>query len=198
MFFSNSFYIASHGAAINFLIWTCPLFFFFRLFYLSTRFLSGLAIESSVIHWLTGLTNLFWSFSLFLVLFWMLWILVTVYKPCHEPHASRITSTWETTWSHAFLITYDKMFTEKLLTVRPKKVTRRKKRKKKTRKTIVKLFALNANSIIMVIKKIATNMFNHFHQIFRSPQVKWCAIITYNHGIYELQNELPNELRLRN
>ena len=72
------------------------------------------------------------------------------------------------------------------------------KKEKKTRKTIVKLFALNANSIIMVIKKIATNMFNHFHQIFRSPQVKWCAIITYNHGIYELQNELPNELRLRN
>ena len=35
-FSDNSFYIASHGAAINFLFWTS--FFFFRLFYLSTRF----------------------------------------------------------------------------------------------------------------------------------------------------------------
>ena len=32
-----------------------------------------------------------------------------------------------------------------------------------------------------------------FYQIFFSPQVKWCAIITYKHGIYEL----PNGLRLR-
>ena len=29
------------------------------------------------------------------------------------------------------------------------------------------------------------------------PQVKWCAIITYKHGIYELPYELPNGLRLR-
>ena len=32
-----------------------------------------------------------------------------------------------------------------------------------------------------------------FHQIFLSPQVKRCAIITYEHGIYEL----PYDLRLR-
>ena len=34
-----------------------------------------------------------------------------------------------------------------------------------------------------------------FYQIFLSPQVKRCAIITYKHGIYELPNELPNELK---
>ena len=36
-----------------------------------------------------------------------------------------------------------------------------------------------------------------FYQIFFSPQVKRCAIITYKHGIYELPHELPNDLRLR-
>ena len=36
-----------------------------------------------------------------------------------------------------------------------------------------------------------------FYQIFLSPQVKQCAIITYEHGIYELLEELPNNLRLR-
>ena len=36
-----------------------------------------------------------------------------------------------------------------------------------------------------------------FYQIFLSPQVKQCAIITYKHGIYEMAHELPNDLRLR-
>ena len=36
-----------------------------------------------------------------------------------------------------------------------------------------------------------------FYQIFLSPQVKRCAIVTYKHGIYELPQELPNDLRLR-
>ena len=35
-----------------------------------------------------------------------------------------------------------------------------------------------------------------FYQIFLSPQVKRCAIVTYKHGIYELPQELPNDLRL--
>ena len=35
-----------------------------------------------------------------------------------------------------------------------------------------------------------------FYQIFLSPQVKRCAIITYKHGIHELLHELPNDLRL--
>ena len=36
-----------------------------------------------------------------------------------------------------------------------------------------------------------------FYQIFLSPQVKRCAIITYKHRIYELPHEFPNKLRLR-
>ena len=36
-----------------------------------------------------------------------------------------------------------------------------------------------------------------FYQIFLSPKVIRCAIITYKQGIYELPHELPNELRLR-
>ena len=36
-----------------------------------------------------------------------------------------------------------------------------------------------------------------FYQIFLSPQVKRWAIVTYKHGIYELPDELPNNLRLR-
>ena len=34
-----------------------------------------------------------------------------------------------------------------------------------------------------------------FSQIFLSPQVKGCEIITYKHGIYKLPHELPNDLR---
>ena len=37
-----------------------------------------------------------------------------------------------------------------------------------------------------------------FYQIFLSPKVKGCTIITYKHGIYELPQELPNDLRLEN
>ena len=160
-FFNNSFYIALHGAAITFLIWTSSIFFFFRPFYLSSRFFSVLTIESPAsIHWLIGLTNLFASFWLFVSwAFWMLWMLVTVHNPCHVPHASRIT-TWRTifkerlfsvpkewvrSWSRAFLIAYHKTLTKMLFAVRPEKVTRRKKRKK-NRKAIAKLFALNANA----------------------------------------------------
>ena len=35
------------------------------------------------------------------------------------------------------------------------------------------------------------------YEIFLSPQVKRWAIITYKYGIYELPQELPNDLRLR-
>ena len=35
-----------------------------------------------------------------------------------------------------------------------------------------------------------------FYQIFLSPQVKQCAIITYKHDMYELTQELPNDLGL--
>ena len=36
-----------------------------------------------------------------------------------------------------------------------------------------------------------------FCQIFLSPEVKRRAIITYKHSVYEVPNELPNDLRLR-
>ena len=36
-----------------------------------------------------------------------------------------------------------------------------------------------------------------FEEIFVSPQVKQCMIITYKHGIYELPHKLPNDLRYR-
>ena len=32
------------------------------------------------------------------------------------------------------------------------------------------------------------------YQIFLSRQMKWCAIISYKHGIYKLSHELPNDL----
>ena len=61
----------------------------------------------------------------------------------------------------------------------------------------------NAVRHVVFYKAIATIIFIifwdflMFHQIFLSPQVKRCAIITYKHGIYELPHELPNDLRLR-
>ena len=36
-----------------------------------------------------------------------------------------------------------------------------------------------------------------FHQISLSPQVKQYTIITYEHGIYKLPHELPNNVRFR-
>ena len=36
-----------------------------------------------------------------------------------------------------------------------------------------------------------------FYQTFLSPQAKRCTIVTYNHGIYELPHQLPNDLTLR-
>ena len=36
-----------------------------------------------------------------------------------------------------------------------------------------------------------------FYEIFLSPQAKPIVIISNKHGIYELPQELPNDLRLR-
>ena len=47
-------------------------------------------------------------------------------------------------------------------------------------------------------KKRIRKDFLMFYQIFLSPKVKRCAIITYKHGIYELPQELRNDLRLEN
>ena len=84
--------------------------------------------------------NLFINFWLFLVLFWMLWM----HKSCCVPHVSQVKNSgtmftkrlysvskeWVRSWSQAFLITYDKTLTKKLLAFHPEKVMRRKKRKK--------------------------------------------------------------------
>ena len=124
MFFSNSFYICPHGAAINFLILTSPLSFFARRFHLSTQSLSFLTLVFSVMH----------CFTLFLTLFWMLWMLVTVFHSCHVPHASRITTwgtlfterlfslskEWVRSWLHSSLTICEKTFATRLKEVRPK------------------------------------------------------------------------------
>ena len=50
---------------------------------------------------------------------------------------------------------------------------------------------------IATIVFIIFSDFLTFHQIFLSPQVKRCLIITYKHDIYELPHDLPSNLRLR-
>ena len=37
--------------------------------------------------------------------------------------------------------------------------------------------------------------FLKFYQIFLSPQVKRCTVITYKHAIYKLSHELPKDLK---
>ena len=90
------------------------------------------------------LANLFPSFWLFCVLFWMLWMLVTLHKQCHVQHASQIT-TWATIfmerlfsvsrkwvryWSHVFLITYYKLSLKSFGQSVQKRGAKGKKRKK--------------------------------------------------------------------
>ena len=113
MFFNNSLYISPHGAAINFLD-IFP-FLLIRTFLL----ISSISLC---------------SFRWFLVLFWMLWMLVTVFRLWHVPHESRITTSrilfterfltvskmWVRSCSHASLIIYIKTVSKKLNAVRPK------------------------------------------------------------------------------
>ena len=91
------------------------------------------------------LASLFLISWLFPVLFWLLWMLVTLYRTCHVPHASRITASVtlfterlfsvskETvrSWSHAFLIIYHRTFAENLMAVRPKSCPEGEKEKEK-------------------------------------------------------------------
>ena len=51
-------------------------------------------------------------------------------------------------------------------------------------------------SSVFMPYKIQALLLLMIYQIFLSPQVKRCAIITYKHGIWELPHELPNDLRL--
>ena len=53
------------------------------------------------------------------------------------------------------------------------------------------------NKILQTIISIIFWHFLIFYQVLLSPQVKRCAIITYEHDIYALPQALPNELRLR-
>ena len=101
------------------------IFSFLFLYYLLTQFISVLTLKSFAIYWLTCFRV---SGELFLVLFWMLWMLVTVHKLYHVSHASRITTCgtiitkrhfnvskeWVRSWSHVFLITYHKILIKKL------------------------------------------------------------------------------------
>ena len=135
MFLSNSFYIASHGATINFLFWTSSLCF--------QNFLLIKPISLFFYPWIFSslLANLFW---LILVLLWVVWMLATVHKPCHVPHASRITTCrtifweiffvvskeWFRSWSRVFLITNIEISAKEPLAICPKKGRKRKKRSK--------------------------------------------------------------------
>ena len=96
------------------------IFSFFRIF--------TYELDFSVLSSTGWLANLFPSFWLFLVLFWMLWMLATILIPCHVPHALRITTwgtlfterlfivskEWIRSWSQASLIIYHKTFTKNL------------------------------------------------------------------------------------
>ena len=89
--------LLSHYVSINFFFWTPFLLFFSRNFYWSTRFLCLLTSLSLTQSWIFSVTFCLVSEFLFFVLFWMLWILVTVNKlknpTCHGSHASQITSS---------------------------------------------------------------------------------------------------------
>ena len=89
------------------------------------------------------LANLFPHFWPFFVFFWITRTLVTIYKPCHLPHASRIT-TWRTlfteihlsvskesvrSWPHAFLLIYHKTFAKEIKAVGSKSCRKREKEK---------------------------------------------------------------------
>ena len=68
------------------------LFFSFRLFYLSTRFLFVLTLESIAIckTCFRVSDSPFWQF---LVLFWMFLMLLTMHKPCHVPLLSQVITS---------------------------------------------------------------------------------------------------------
>ena len=119
MFWNNSFYIASHVAAIRFLFWTSSLFFFFFFFFLdffTYQIDFFLPQPLNLLPFSYQLSVRFWKFH---VLFWMLWILGTAQKSCHVPHAPQITAwekilneicfdvpeEWVRSWSHVFVIT---------------------------------------------------------------------------------------------
>ena len=69
-----------------------------------------------------------------------------------------------------------------------------KKNKNLIKNSTHKLLTLNEQRSFLVIISWVILMFD---KIFVSPQVKPIVIISNKHGIYELPNELPNDLRFR-
>ena len=53
-------------------------------------------------------------------------------------------------------------------------------------KAMIVVIKMNSKSTISFI---IFGDFSMFYQIFLSPQVKRCVIITYKHGVYELPHE---------
>ena len=134
MFLNNSFYVSSHGAAINFLIWTSSPSFAFLLMTWISLFCHPLP--------LARLSGCF---------LWMHWMLVTRFNSCHVPRASRIT-TWRTrfterlfsvtkewvrSWSQVSLIIFHKTFTKTLKAVRPKSCRRGEKEKERQLQSVM-------------------------------------------------------------
>ena len=63
----------------------------------------------------------------------------------------------------------------------------------------LRMLGLDPEILSLISSTIIFRLFWYFliyYQIFFSPQVKRCAIITYKHGIYDLPHDLPNSLRL--
>ena len=110
-------------------------------------FAKKLKAVSSAIHWLNCFRV---SSGLFLVLFWMLSMLVTIHELCHVPHASRITTCgtiftkrhfsvskeWVRSWSHTFLINYHKTLAKKLFGGPSRKSDEKEKKEKETKQEV--------------------------------------------------------------
>ena len=81
-------FILLHLEHLSFASFEHLVFLFFRLIYLSNLFLFVLILEFSVIY---QPPNFFLNSGCSFCFFWKLRMLVTVNKPCHVPHTSRIT-----------------------------------------------------------------------------------------------------------
>ena len=153
MFFNNSFGIAfGIGARITFFFWTFFSFLFLRTFLLIDSI--SLCFDPWIFYNLL-LANLFPNFSLLIMFFCMLWMLVTVNDLCYVPQVSRITwetnfteiffgvsKKWARSWSYASLITSLKTLTKKLLTVCLENWKRMKKKRIKKQNGSCKAFII--------------------------------------------------------
>ena len=150
--------LLSPCVSINFFFWT-SFSFFFRLFYLSSQFLS---FEP----WIFCVTfHLIFEFLIF-VYFPMLWMLVIVnkvkYMALHRWHASQITSSKILFTQSLFRVSNEispilvshflgNNLLRELLAVRPKKQAKRKGVGKKLERQLQSFFALYINSTKIAI-----------------------------------------------